>query len=238
VAAKYQVRTPGIVASGAGFVAATGDKIDWLAKNSVPPPPPTAYANITDVALAATARSNAEGIAAGKIDVTGKVTAPPTLTATATAVRKPAPPPPSAPAKAIATPQAYTITVTAISGAGLRACDFGKSDPYLRVSLQSADGATRDDIEPQTTQYVEATLDPVWNEALTFDGVRPTDVVHVHCWDRDFIGNDDDMGALTVPVAEIVAGRAAGAATVELAAKNYQLAKGTLRLSFKATVTK
>lgn len=105
------------------------------------------------------------------------------------------------PAPSITTTRPLDIVVTAVSGSGLVARDVnGKSDPYLTVSVQDGNKVPRAGLPPQSTPYDSKTLDPVWAHPMRFRGVNPTDIFEVSVWDKDFIGRDEFMGSVLVPV--------------------------------------
>lgn len=61
----------------------------------------------------------------------------------------------------------------------------GRADPYMVVSV---DGVT------QRTQVKSGTLEPVWNEAMTFNAVANRSIVRVELFDSEAMGQDRSMG--------------------------------------------
>ena len=89
------------------------------------------------------------------------------------------------------------LKVTVVRGVGLLAADKGgTSDPYVVVQL----GKTK-----KRSKVIKKTLDPEWNEALTFDGIGMRELVEsqllVRAFDYDGItSRNDTLGARRVSV--------------------------------------
>jgi len=85
-----------------------------------------------------------------------------------------------------------SLRITIESARGLRAADWslggGKSDPYTTCELQG---------RPHTqfkTEYINKTLDPVWNHVSIIEGCREGDIVEFSVWDKDKLNSDDLLG--------------------------------------------
>lgn len=89
-----------------------------------------------------------------------------------------------------------TLRVQVIQGRGLAPKDSnGLSDPYVIVRVNN---------KKLTTKTIAKTLNPVWNETMTFtfrDDMFPQ-FIQVVCWDADFISRDF-MGQITIPMKEL-----------------------------------
>lgn len=90
------------------------------------------------------------------------------------------------------------ITVRLLQGRNLQAGDFGgKSDPYCILRLKSGGPTLR-------SRTKRNTLNPVWNDEFSFDTLDPnTDILEVHCYDKDFITKDDPLGHVEIPLATV-----------------------------------
>lgn len=114
-----------------------------------------------------------------------------------------------APAAAYATEnkiqKPFKIELLLKSGHGLLAADKnGKSDPYVVATLGKLKCKSK---------VIKKTLDPVWNEVLTLEGVDENSLVdatlRLKCYDQDLsvLGVNamaDDLGSLDVPLAPLL----------------------------------
>ena len=99
----------------------------------------------------------------------------------------------------------FTINIHLKSGQGLRAADKnGKSDPYVVATLGKMKRKSR---------VIKKTLEPVWDEVLTFKGVDEAtlrnDKLRLKCYDLDvpLIGINalsDELGVLHVSLAPLL----------------------------------
>eukprot|EP00817_Percolomonadidae_sp_ATCC50343_P006540 CAMPEP_0117419848 /NCGR_PEP_ID=MMETSP0758-20121206/1320_1 /TAXON_ID=63605 /ORGANISM="Percolomonas cosmopolitus, Strain AE-1 (ATCC 50343)" /LENGTH=1345 /DNA_ID=CAMNT_0005201143 /DNA_START=565 /DNA_END=4602 /DNA_ORIENTATION=- len=81
-----------------------------------------------------------------------------------------------------------------ISGSDLIACDIsGTSDPYCMISC---------DNEKYKTKVKIKNLNPIWNETCYFVA-NSDDSITVELYDLDYIGSDDIMGTLSIPIKDI-----------------------------------
>eukprot|EP01061_Rhynchopus_euleeides_P007536 TRINITY_DN16573_c5_g1_i1.p1 TRINITY_DN16573_c5_g1~~TRINITY_DN16573_c5_g1_i1.p1 ORF type:complete len:795 (+),score=389.45 TRINITY_DN16573_c5_g1_i1:122-2506(+) len=90
----------------------------------------------------------------------------------------------------------YDLQVTVKAGKGLAAKDDnGFSDPYCEVKLRGFDKKNKRVLgshrhpQKQVTTVKEATLNPEWNESFNYIAAA-TDVVRVHCFDKDEVGKE------------------------------------------------
>jgi len=93
--------------------------------------------------------------------------------------------------------------VNVIRGRGLKAMDSGKtSDPYTVVQFSGQTKKTWPKIK---------TLNPEWNEKMEFrvskDDRKNSEVVF-QCFDKDVMGDDDDMGRFTIKLLQLPVGQA------------------------------
>ena len=71
----------------------------------------------------------------------------------------------------------YIMALTIESASGLEPMDRGgTSDPYVKIKV----GKQRD-----KTEVKKKTLDPVWAQSFSFEGVTSTDTVKLSVWDKD-----------------------------------------------------
>jgi Ca2+-dependent lipid-binding protein len=94
--------------------------------------------------------------------------------------------------------QTGSLIVTLKHASQLVAADVGgKSDPFCELSLGS---------ETVRSKTMKSTLEPVWNETFTFHvadvGAATLDLA---CFDWDRVGNNDKLGTVSVPIADIAA---------------------------------
>lgn len=79
---------------------------------------------------------------------------------------------------------------------GLKAADMnGKSDPYVKLSAAT--------VKNKKSKTIKATLDPTWNETIDLPGRLGdfhTSGLQLRVFDWDFIGSDDPLGDLHVPL--------------------------------------
>jgi Ca2+-dependent lipid-binding protein len=66
----------------------------------------------------------------------------------------------------------------------------GKSDPYVVLKFGPK--------QSQKTNYINADLNPVWNEVFTFDVESGKELLEVIAYDRDDFGKDDFLGRFTL----------------------------------------
>eukprot|EP00898_Chlorokybus_atmophyticus_P005417 jgi/Chlat1/5877/Chrsp4S06388 len=88
------------------------------------------------------------------------------------------------------------VEVQVIEGKNLIAMDRGNtSDPYCTLTYGKL---------KKKTKICSKTLNPVWNETITFreDGSS----LRVHCKDHDDIGRDDSLGVCEIPLDSIAPG--------------------------------
>ncbi|GMF12025.1 unnamed protein product [Phytophthora lilii] len=84
----------------------------------------------------------------------------------------------------------------------LKAADMnGKSDPYCVVKLVGKDGQIID-VEEKRTDYITATLDPVWDKPFLIGRVVDLNLVKAvrfELWDHDTFKNNDSLGSVEIP---------------------------------------
>lgn len=94
------------------------------------------------------------------------------------------------------------LVVTLHCAADLPAMDLnGKSDPYVRVSLLSADGKPLS--EPQESEVQPKTLNPEWQEELVFGTDCPVDqtsTIQLLVVDHDTLTAHDPIGAVDIQI--------------------------------------
>jgi len=89
------------------------------------------------------------------------------------------------------------LTVTVFAAENLPAMDpsaLGSSDPYCVLTC---------DAQQIETQVKWDTLNPVWNEAFTFQITKPDAVLLVVVMDRDKVGSDDFLGQIPIPLTNL-----------------------------------
>ena len=90
------------------------------------------------------------------------------------------------------------IFVNIIRGRNLNAMDGGKySDPFVILQF----GA-----EKKKTKVVKRTVNPQWDEKFQFsytEDDRKNGVLVLQCFDKDVMGDDDNMGRLTVRLQDL-----------------------------------
>lgn len=96
------------------------------------------------------------------------------------------------------TQQRGVLSVHIKSGANLMPGDLNfRSDPYVVVRCPGREGR-----EEQRTRHVPKTLDPVWNETLTFTSCTLDELlrhgIHLRVMDKDWVTKDDSLGEMTV----------------------------------------
>ncbi|KAJ9060951.1 phosphatidylserine decarboxylase [Entomophthora muscae] len=93
-------------------------------------------------------------------------------------------------------PGETTVRVQILQGRDLAPKDSnGLSDPYIVVRLNN---------KKLNTKTVSETLNPIWNETLSFtfkDDMFPQ-FIQIICWDADFISRDF-MGQITIPIKDL-----------------------------------
>ena len=92
------------------------------------------------------------------------------------------------------------LKVRLLEARNLTAADSdGTSDPYAVVFVGSSEDAA------QTSSTVSSNLNPVWDEqTFSFADVAQDESLTVRVMDYDYIGSDDPLGAVRVPVLEAV----------------------------------
>jgi len=74
-----------------------------------------------------------------------------------------------------------------------------KSDPYVEVLV--------DDVSVGKTKTINNNQDPEWNETISFEAKGKIQKLMLVVWDADYI-KSDPLGALRLPLAEIVKNKA------------------------------
>jgi Ca2+-dependent lipid-binding protein len=121
------------------------------------------------------------------------------------------------------------LNVTALYGKGLVGKNpDGTSDPFLVFTLFDDKGKRVPSVKEESTKYINATLDPVWNETFAFS-VASTDVMLVECWDRDPFGRNA-MGSCRFTVQSL--GLRPGESKIETRALKGGDATGEVALAF------
>lgn len=79
------------------------------------------------------------------------------------------------------------LTVRVVEARDIMPMDInGKSDPYIVLKLGN--------MQMQKTNYINADLNPVWNEVFTFDVDTGKEVMEITAFDKDNFGSDDFLG--------------------------------------------
>jgi len=91
------------------------------------------------------------------------------------------------------------LELRCISGRNLMAADSnGLSDPYIEACLGSK--------KKQKTKVIKKTLDPNWNQLLTFEVHNPDiEPVHITVLDKDLF-KSDYLGEITVDISDLIEG--------------------------------
>eukprot|EP01137_Pigoraptor_chileana_P014276 Opistho-2@4987 len=85
-----------------------------------------------------------------------------------------------------------TLNVILLGGRNLLAMDEeGTSDPYVKFKFGSQKGKSK---------VVPKSLDPVWKEAFEFNLHEGADTLSLSVFDKDFLGKDDYMGEVDIPI--------------------------------------
>ena len=95
--------------------------------------------------------------------------------------------------------QKFTLTVTLIQATNLPAKDrSGTSDPYVTLFLLPH----REDIHRSKTHY--KTLNPIFNESFTFEGMQYDEVMErtliIRVFDEDTFSRRDNIGTIVMPL--------------------------------------
>lgn len=104
---------------------------------------------------------------------------------------------------------AGNLTVLVKSCAGLDDADFaGTTDPYAYLTI--------DGCEPQQTEKKDGTINPEWNQELTFEGIENplSKTLKFTIYDDDTFSRDDKIGYCEVDLAELKMGEGT---------KNYEM---------------
>eukprot|EP00040_Diaphanoeca_grandis_P034180 m.210698 g.210698 ORF g.210698 m.210698 type:complete len:641 (+) comp33089_c0_seq1:146-2068(+) len=94
------------------------------------------------------------------------------------------------------------LIVQIFEASSLLACDLnGKSDPYVKLKLEP-------DVDKESkrkTAVSKKTLDPVWNETITYElaGFKGMERLQISIWDWDLITKNDFMGAVSFSLEQI-----------------------------------
>eukprot|EP00741_Cyanophora_paradoxa_P023381 tig00000254_g22587.t1 len=116
---------------------------------------------------------------------------------------------PAAPAVGAGGPTEGNLVVTVVRGRGLVSRDMnGKSDPYCIVSFKGVE---------KKSSVKNKTLDPDWNESITYENIRSEDLraLKVTIFDKDFIGRDEYMGEVQLDLAAMQIAQRPDGVTVE-----------------------
>ncbi|KAI5517567.1 C2 domain-containing protein family [Trichomonas vaginalis G3] len=104
---------------------------------------------------------------------------------------------PAHPQKAEYAPKKVLLDATVVDAKDLAAMDLnGKSDPYVILKLNKNG-------QPQKTEVIKKTKNPVWNQTFNFELVdKKTDVLIVECYDWDEKNANDLIGNGEVKLAD------------------------------------
>jgi hypothetical protein len=104
---------------------------------------------------------------------------------------------PGAIAQLFASTSKYQIQVQMKAGRNMPAMDMdGTSDPYAVVFVGEDEAAS------QKTKVCNSDLNPVWDETLSFAGVKEGDTLTVKVFDSDTFGSDDFIGEVKIGVVD------------------------------------
>jgi Ca2+-dependent lipid-binding protein len=107
--------------------------------------------------------------------------------------------------------------VRVISARNLIAADVGgTSDPYVKLWLAGKHSSLSPSsaYSVKRTRVKTRTLCPLWEETHYFRGVNPLQATHqsgelclcAHVYDKDFVGQDDKLGFVRIPLAQLLWG--------------------------------
>ncbi|KAG2407078.1 Protein C2-DOMAIN ABA-RELATED 11 [Vigna angularis] len=93
--------------------------------------------------------------------------------------------------------QLRLLKVIVVQGKRLVIRDFKSSDPYVVVKLGNQEHCKCFIIMNQTakTRVIHCSLNPVWNEELSFTLTEPFGLLNLEVFDKDFLKADDKMGS-------------------------------------------
>jgi len=113
------------------------------------------------------------------------------------------------------------LTVTVVKASNLEDEDWmsGDSDPYVIVDLNG---------KKEQTGVVKNSNNPTWNHEITYEVSSQNDKLSFHVWDEDSAAMDDDLGATTADLAEVI--QKGGEKTYDLSLAPSQ---GTLTVKLK-----
>uniref|UniRef100_T1JKN2 C2 domain-containing protein n=1 Tax=Strigamia maritima TaxID=126957 RepID=T1JKN2_STRMM len=107
---------------------------------------------------------------------------------------------------------------------------FGKSDPYVTISIQGI---------KRKTEVKESTLDPIWNENLVFDLAgklpKPDEMIDIVVKDYERIGRNRLLGSATLSLRNFLSGPKEMEIELHLVDKNQQPTPAVLylKISYK-----
>ena len=110
----------------------------------------------------------------------------------------------------LAAQQSHRLVVTVIDGSDLAAKDSGgTSDPYVSVEVFH---------QTIKTKRIDKSLNPVWNETLTFGvpEIHSGMQLIANVWDWDAVGKHDFMGQVIIPLGEFQGGESVMSGTYKL----------------------